>query len=63
MKFGAGHPFADPEAAARKRSPAASSPINGPFLCDASGTGSGFRMGRTFASNAIGSSGMRPERM
>lgn len=49
MKFGAGHPFADPEAAARKRSLAASSPINGPFLCDASGTGSGFRMGRTFA--------------
>lgn len=49
MKFGAGHPFADPEAAARKRSPAASSPINGPFLCDASGSGSGFRMGRTFA--------------
>lgn len=49
MKFGAGHPFADPEAAARKRSLAASSPINGPFPCDASGTGSGFRMGRTFA--------------
>lgn len=24
-------------------------PINGPFLCDASGTGSDFRMGRTFA--------------
>lgn len=48
MKFGAGHPFADPEAAARKRS-LASSPINGPFLCDASGTGSGSRMGRTFA--------------
>lgn len=49
MKLGAGNPFADPEAAARKRSLAASSPINGPFLCDASGTGSGFRMGRTFA--------------
>lgn len=49
MKFGAGHPFADPEAAARKRSLVASSPINGPFLYDASGTGSGFRMGRTFA--------------
>lgn len=49
MKFGAGHPFADPEAAARKRSLAASSPINGPFLCDASGAGSGFRMSRTFA--------------
>lgn len=49
MKFGAGHAFADPEAAARKRSLAASSPINGPFLSDASGTGSGFRMGRTFA--------------
>lgn len=49
MKFGAGHPFADPETAARKRSLAASSPINGPFLCDASGTGSSFRMGRTFA--------------
>lgn len=49
MKFGAGHPFADPEAAACKRSLAASSPINGPFLLDASGTGSDFRMGRTFA--------------
>lgn len=49
MKFSAGHPFADPEAAARKRSLAASSPIDGRFLCDASGTGSGFRMGRTFA--------------
>lgn len=49
MTFGAGHPFADPEAAARKRSLAASSPSNGPFLCDASGTGSGFCMGRTFA--------------
>lgn len=49
MKVGAGHPFADPEAAARERSLAASSPINGPFLCDASGTGSGFRTGLTFA--------------
>lgn len=49
MKFGAGHPFADPEAAARERSLAASSPINGPFVCDASGTGSGFRTGLTFA--------------
>lgn len=49
MKFGAGQPFADPGAAARKRSLAASSPVNGRFLCDASGTGSGFRMGRTFA--------------
>lgn len=49
MNFGAGHPFADPQAAARKRSLAASSPINGSFLCDASGSGSGFRMGRTFA--------------
>ncbi|WP_198029499.1 hypothetical protein [Bradyrhizobium sp. WSM3983] len=49
MKFGAGHPFADPEAEARKRSLAASSPINGPFLCDASRTSSGFRTGLTFA--------------
>lgn len=46
MKFSAGHPFADPEAAARKRDRA---PLMVPFLCDASGTGSGFRMGRTFA--------------
>lgn len=43
MKFGAGHPFADPEAAARERSLAASSPIYWPFLCDASGTASNFR--------------------
>lgn len=42
MKFGAGHPFADPEAAARKRSLAASSPIYRPFLCDASGTARNF---------------------
>lgn len=49
MKFGAGHSFADPEAAARRRSLAASSPINDPFLYDAGGTGSGFRTGTTFA--------------
>lgn len=49
MKSGAGHPSADPEAAARKRSLAASSPNNRPSFCDAHGTGSGFRTGMIFA--------------
>jgi hypothetical protein len=49
MNFGAGHPFADPEAAARKRSLAASSPTNGQFLCDDSRTGGGLRTGLTLA--------------
>lgn len=61
MKYGAGHPFADPEAAARKlvESPGSIKPmqngriffgiINGPFLCGASGTGRNFRTGLTFA--------------
>lgn len=58
MTYGAGHPFADPEAAARK-SAGSIEPmqdgriffgiINGPFLCEASGTGSNFRTGLTFA--------------
>ncbi|WP_234684952.1 hypothetical protein [Bradyrhizobium monzae] len=49
MKFGAGHPFADPEAAARKRSPAASSPTDGQFLCDASRAGGVFQTDLTLA--------------
>lgn len=49
MKSGAGHPSADPEAAARKRSLVASSPNNCALLCDAHGTGSGFRTGLIFA--------------
>lgn len=61
MTYGAGHPFADPEAAARELVESAGSIepmengriffgiINGPFLCDASGTGSNFRTGLTFA--------------
>lgn len=60
MKFSAGHPFADPEAAARKRDRA---PLMVPSFAMAAAPAAVSEWAGHSRSNAIGSSGMRPERM
>lgn len=60
MKFSAGHTFADPEAAARKRDRA---PLMVPSFAMAAAPAAVSEWAGHSRSNAIGSSGMRPERM